>query len=128
VKGSTPGLLSSRITIPARTDRGKSLNALVKLAFGWKREHGAFLKKLLTHVRVFARLAKECVTEFVHRKPPLCSAPPETSLFYLTCMYVTVWQMALQVGTIFLSLSYIDVCSCFQVRNEKPSPSELPAA
>jgi len=128
VKGSTPGLLSNRITTLARTDRGKPHNASVKLVFGRKIETGTFLKKLPTHVRVFANFSKQCVTVFDHWKPPLCSAPPETSLFHLTCMYVTVWQMALQVGTVSLSLSYSDVCSCFQVRNEKPFPSELPAA
>jgi hypothetical protein len=58
VKGSAPGLLSRRITTLARTDRGKPLNASVKLVFGWKIEPGAFLKKLPTHVRVFAGLAK----------------------------------------------------------------------
>jgi hypothetical protein len=66
VKGNTPGLLSSLITTLARTDRGKALNASVKLVFGSKTEPGAFLKKLPTHVRVFARLTKDCVTEFDH--------------------------------------------------------------
>jgi len=54
----TPGLLSSPITTHSRTDRGKPLNASVKLVFAWERELGAFLKNLPTHLRVFF-LAKQ---------------------------------------------------------------------
>jgi hypothetical protein len=61
VKGSTPWLFSSRITTLVRTDRGKPLNASVKLVFGWKIEPAAFSEEVTYSRATFCPLSKRDV-------------------------------------------------------------------
>ena len=99
-------------TLP-RTNRGKSPKCFGGTCLGLENSIRRPSEKVTYTSVSFCPSVTQFVTEFDHWKLPLCTALPATSLLYLTCVYVTVWQMALQVGTIFLPLSYIYVLFLF---------------
>jgi hypothetical protein len=111
-----PGLPSSRTTTPARTNRGKPLECFGEtcLRLGNRIRRLSEIKKLTYTSSSFCPL----VTRVCYGEWPLkvttvfCATSNELVLFNL-CVRITVWQMALQVGTIFLSLSYIYVLFLF---------------